>query len=82
MKNNNRRRYIKLSFLVDAVSYRIALPVIKLVRFPVGGYTFPLCPRCKMTMDREYMRFCDRCGQKLNWDFWEDAEIVDAPFVK
>ena len=24
-----------------------------------------VCPRCGMTMEREFMSFCDRCGQRL-----------------
>lgn len=38
--------------------------------------SYPLCPRCKSTMEREYQRFCDRCGQRLNWSQLEDAREV------
>lgn len=27
-------------------------------------------------MEREYMSFCDRCGQRLNWAHYADAEEV------
>lgn len=27
----------------------------------------PVCPRCNRTLDREYQKFCDRCGQRLAW---------------
>ena len=28
---------------------------------------YPVCPRCKTSMDRDYVKFCDRCGQRLAW---------------
>ena len=28
---------------------------------------YPVCPRCGITMEREYQHFCDRCGQQLDW---------------
>lgn len=49
-----------------ALSYRKSIAVTALLRFPTGD-VYPLCPRCTSTLDREYMRFCDRCGQRLSW---------------
>ena len=37
---------------------------------------FPKCPRCRTTLEFEYQLFCDRCGQRLNWRDFDDAEIV------
>lgn len=31
-----------------------------------GLATFPVCPRCGITIEREYQSFCDRCGQCLD----------------
>lgn len=31
-------------------------------------YAYPVCPRCRITLDREYMHYCDRCGQCLCWN--------------
>ncbi len=28
---------------------------------------FPVCPQCGITLNREYQRYCDRCGQQLSW---------------
>ncbi|MBE6971392.1 MAG: hypothetical protein E7446_04640 [Ruminococcaceae bacterium] len=50
----------------QALSYRKSIAVTALLRFPTGDI-YPLCPRCASTLDREYMRFCDRCGQRLSW---------------
>ena len=62
-----------------ALSYRTALPVTKIVKYSLIGYCCPLCPRCGGSLEREYVRFCDRCGQKLCWDSIDRAEIVMTP---
>lgn len=36
---------------------------------------FPQCPRCGITMEREYQLFCDRCGQRLSWHGFDDVEV-------
>ena len=38
--------------------------------------SYPLCPQCRITMVREYQRFCDRCVQQLDWSKFEDAKEV------
>ena len=66
-------------YLTRALSYRLARPVTRLVRYAPGGQCYPLCPRCRRTLDREYMGYCDRCGQKLNWAHLNDARTLPAP---
>ena len=61
------------SFLA-AVSYRLPIPVTALLQFP-DGTCYPICPRCRLTLDREYMQFCDRCGQHLSWHTFEFAQL-------
>ncbi len=61
-----------ISHIISAISeagYRIPRLVVesKSFRSFTGYYTYPVCPRCKTTMEREYMAFCSRCGQKLDW---------------
>ena len=34
------------------------------------------CPRCKITMEREFIRYCDRCGQCLDWSRHDWAKII------
>lgn len=43
-----------------------------------SGDTYPVCPRCRTTLEREYQRFCDRCGQKLNWRGYRGASVIRA----
>ena len=58
----------------DAVSFRLPMPVTERLTFRNGG-GFPICPRCDVSMEREYMRFCDRCGQRLNWRDFDNAKV-------
>ena len=70
-------RKSNLSVIV-AVSFRIPMPVKEVVVFKNGG-SFPKCPKCSITIEREYQRFCDRCGQALNWDEYHNVNIIYAP---
>ena len=78
MKNNlatfatKPRHSIRL--FTDAVSYRVPLPVTKVIAY--SKTTYPICPRCTVSLDREYMSFCDRCGQKLNWGLFGYAKVT------
>lgn len=47
-------------------TYRIPLTVTE-IHIYRDRSSYPLRPRCKSTMEREYQRFCDRCGQRLSW---------------
>lgn len=58
-----------------ADSYRIPMPVREILELP-NGYRSAVCPRCKCTLDREYQRFCDRCGQHLLWKFFCSATVI------
>lgn len=62
-----------------AASYRIPMPVVALRCYSGrdGVYTYPICPRCNTTLPREYLSFCDRCRQRLNWKRLGKATILD-----
>lgn len=66
------------SFFLSAISYRIPLSVRKNLLLESGD-SYPICPRCDDLLDREYMTFCDCCGQKLAWNLWEFATELHAP---
>lgn len=57
----------------EAISYRVPLPITKVIVYTNTSY--PVCPRCSMSIEREYMSFCDRCGQKLSWHLLDHAII-------
>ena len=49
----------------DVISFR--LPMLVCEAKMLAGTTWAVCPRCKLTLEREYMAYCDRCGQCLKW---------------
>ena len=58
-----------------AESFRFPMAVTEIHMFR-DRYTCPVCPRCHITLEREYQAFCDRCGQALNWKSYKNALIV------
>ena len=68
--------------LEDAVSYRKPMEVKEVVCFPHEDGLYARCPRCRITMEREYVRYCDRCGQCLDWESYDDALILLNTGVK
>lgn len=63
-----------LGLIAEAISYRLPRPVTEIVQY-ASGACHPICPRCNIPMEREYMNFCDRCGQKLNWSALHLARV-------
>ena len=41
-----------------------------------GDTYYPVCPGCHVTLEREYQRYCDRCGQRLDWSAPNAAIIL------
>ena len=58
--------YLEIVNFFHSAAYRVPLPVTETRTFRDGDYA--VCPRCRLTLPREFVRFCDRCGQCLNWD--------------
>lgn len=73
-----KKRKYPMRLFMDAVTYRVPLPVTKVIA--LTNTTYPICPRCELSLEREYMSFCDRCGQKLNWDFFEYAKVIHPDY--
>lgn len=59
-------------------SYRKGMFIEEIMVFDTwyGKTGYYVCPRCKITMDREFMSFCDRCGQKLDWKYYKKAKVI------
>ena len=70
-----RRRITREMVLEDAFTYQIPMEVTQIMK-RLNGDCYPVCPRCRITIEREYMSFCDRCGQRLGWKKLKDAVIV------
>ena len=63
--------------LYALAAYRRMMPVREYILYPSYFGTesaFFLCPRCNITMEREYQSYCDRCGQRLGWRSIEKAK--------
>lgn len=63
-------------FAQEAVSYRTKLPVKEIYLYEKEDSIYPLCPRCKETIDRDYVKYCSCCGQRLQWTDWTKAPIT------
>lgn len=62
----------------EAIAYRMPLLVTKVVRYQSGD-TYPICPRCNRCLDREYIKYCDRCGQRLDWQQLDNVAVSNKP---
>ena len=61
--------------ILTALSYRFKMRVTEMMVFDHdGGYY--VCPRCKVTMEREFQSYCDRCGQALDWKGYLKVKVV------
>ena len=74
------RRYKKLFMarrrLPRLARYRIPMMVTEFrdrVEFS-GLARYYLCPRCGTPLDREFVRFCVSCGQRVGWGKYQNAE--------
>lgn len=57
--------------------YRLPLTVTEYILYhdTLGGESvYYVCPRCGITLDRDYQTFCDRCGQRLDWKGIDNAK--------
>ena len=55
--------------------YRLQMPITEVMIFSDGS-AYYVCPRCHMTVEREFMSFCDRCGQHLSWVEYRKARQI------
>ncbi len=70
-----KRSTIKKPAMDSAEAFRLPMAVTEIHQFQ-NGSTYPVCPRCRITLDREYQNYCDRCGQALNWKSYGSALTV------
>lgn len=77
---NLRRGLLKVYSIVfgNDASTQVSKQVAAVLEMP-SGTSYPICPRCDCTLDREYMQYCDRCGQRLSWERFDTAAVIYAP---
>jgi len=60
-------------------SYRQKMRVTEVVVISSAFYGetgYYVCPQCSVTLEREFMTFCDRCGQRLDWKDHRKAKKI------
>ena len=64
--------------LLSMAEYRQPMPIREMLLLPFSGRTgcFYLCPRCHISLERDFMAFCDRCGQRLDWRDYKNAKAL------
>ncbi len=78
MLKNEASPAISWQLVMLLAGFRQALPVTEAVVFPfaLGNTIYYRCPRCKTTLEREFVSFCDRCGQCLDWKGYKRVKIT------
>lgn len=61
--------------LAHFMSFRMELPVKEVMIFS-NGDAYYVCPRCRITLEREFMAYCDRCVQCLGWKKYKQADVI------
>ena len=78
MKTRPRSRLALIAALPKA--YRLYTPravtELRVFYTAFGTTGYYVCPGCGVTLEREFVNFCDRCGQRLDWDDYESARII------
>jgi len=75
----NTLQVLVVEMLSYNLSFRLPMRVTELRVYHsfFGSTGYYKCPRCRITMEREFMAYCDRCGQRLDWDDYENVRIID-----
>lgn len=70
------RHAMKAGSVAEQVSYRKPMAITQRIVLPTRySASYFICPRCLATLDREFVAYCDRCGQCLDWTNYKTAEI-------
>lgn len=59
----------------ESLSYRLPMQVTEIFATDDQEH-FPVCPRCRISLEREYMNYCDRCGQRLDWFGFPSSAVI------
>ena len=67
-----------LTLFRHIMSFWVPMMVRELLVFRTynGTTGYYKCPRCGITVEREFMAFCDRCGQRLDWTEYQNAVVI------
>ena len=60
------------------LTYRIPMKVNEAIifsRWPEDDIYYR-CPRCQRLLEREFLSYCNLCGQCLNWRDYKKAKVI------
>lgn len=57
--------HLVIKDFLQAAAYRIPQPITEIRSH--SGLDFAVCPHCKSILPADFVRYCDRCGQRLDW---------------
>ncbi len=62
----------------SAEAFRNPLSVNKILIFrnSSGETGYYMCPRCEVSLERDFVSYCDRCGQALDWKHYKKATPI------
>ena len=52
-------------------SYRTKMNITNLHIHQNAAY--PICPRCGAILERDYLKYCNECGQCLGWENYDSV---------
>ena len=58
----------------DAKSYRTSMSITECWQH--GNELYYICPRCGVFLIRDFISYCDNCGQHLGWEKYRHAKII------
>jgi len=67
----------ELLFFLAGYRQKMRVTEVLIISSALYGKTgYYVCPRCSITLEREFMAFCDRCGQRLDWKDYRKAKKI------
>lgn len=74
---SDSRLMVRRLLLLQA-SYRWPMKITEVMAFQTsrGESGYYVCPRCRCTLERQFTAYCDRCGQRLDWQDCEKAKVI------
>lgn len=78
-KSDGKESLLDLSsvwnYLFFQFGFRQQMPISEVMIYSDGtGYY--VCPGCHVAMGREFVEFCDCCGQNLSWQHYRKAKKI------
>ena len=64
----------KKETIEEKLSYREPMMITE-ISVGINGWSNAICPRCDQDIEREHMKYCVFCGQRINWNGYLKAKV-------